>query len=78
MLDIVASYHRIQFQGKLMIKTKENSEKPHFGPDLGPLGPNSSRQIFFIKLVVRHYSTLSASAIYRKINEPNLGKWRKT
>ena len=78
MLDIVASYHRIQFQGKLMIKIQENSEKPHFGPDLGTLGPNSCRQFFFIKLVVRHYSTLSSYATYRKINEPNLGKWRKT
>ena len=43
MLDIVASYHRMQFQGKLMIETQENVEKPHFGPDLGPWGPNSDR-----------------------------------
>ena len=44
MLDIVASYHRTQFQGKLKIQTQENSEKPYFGPDLAPLGPNSGRQ----------------------------------
>ena len=43
----VANYHRIQFQGKLMIQTQENGEKPHFGPGLGPLGPNLARQIFF-------------------------------
>ena len=31
MLDIVASYHCIQFQGKLMIQTQENGKKPFFG-----------------------------------------------
>ena len=40
MLDIVASYHCIQLQGKLMIQTQENGTKTHFGHDLGPLGPN--------------------------------------
>ena len=45
MLDIVASYHRIQFQGKLMIQTQENGEKPNFGPDLDPLGPNSTQAL---------------------------------
>ena len=39
MLDTVASYHHIQFRGKLIIQTQENAEKPHFGPDLGRLGP---------------------------------------
>ena len=46
MLEIVASYHRMQFQEKLMIKAQENCEQPHFGPHLGPLGPNSGHQIF--------------------------------
>ena len=40
MLDSVASYHLIQFEAKLMIQTEENGKKSHFGPDLGPLGPN--------------------------------------
>ena len=53
MLDIVASYQRIQFQGKLMIQTQEIGKKPHFGPDLGPLGPNSGRQFFFSKIWLR-------------------------
>ena len=35
MLDIVENYHRMQFQGKLMIQTQEKGEEPHFGPDLG-------------------------------------------
>ena len=49
MLDIVASYHRIQFQGKRMIETQENGKKKKFGPDLGPLSPNLGCQIFFQK-----------------------------
>ena len=47
MLDIVASYHRIQFQGKLVIQTQENSKKPHSELDLGLLGPNSDHSFFF-------------------------------
>ena len=46
MLDIVTSCHCIQFQGKLIIQTQENGKKPHFGPDLVLLGPNSGGQIF--------------------------------
>ena len=46
MLNIVASYHCIQFEGKRIIQTQENGEKPHFGLDLGPLGKNSSHQFF--------------------------------
>ena len=41
-----SSYHRIQFQGKRIIQTQENDEKPHFGSHLGPLDPNLGRQIF--------------------------------
>ena len=47
MLQIVASYHCMQFQGKLMIQTQGNDEKPHFGPDLGSLGQNLGRDYFF-------------------------------
>ena len=36
MLEIVASYHFMQFPGKLMIQTQENGREPQFGPDLGP------------------------------------------
>ena len=50
MLEIVASYHCMQFQAKLMIQTQENGGKPHFVPDLGPLGPNSGCTIFFSKV----------------------------
>ena len=44
MLDIVASYHCMWFQGKLMNQTWENSKKPSFGPDFGPFGPNLGHQ----------------------------------
>ena len=49
MLDIVASYHCMQFQGKRIIQTQENGKKPYLGPDLGPLRKNSGRQFSFQK-----------------------------
>ena len=60
---IVASYHHIQFEEKVMIETYENSKNLHFGLDLGLLGPNSGRHFFFIKLVVRYSSKLSFCVI---------------
>ena len=38
-----------------MIQTQENGEKSHFGPNSGPLGPNSRRQKknFFSKMWLR-------------------------
>ena len=50
MLDIAASYYCMQFQGNRMIQTQLNGEKTHFVPDLGPLGPNSSRHFFSSKI----------------------------
>ena len=61
MLGIAASYHRILFQVKFMIQTKENDKKPTFGLDLGPLGPNSGSQ--FVLKVFIHESELSSYAI---------------
>ena len=48
-LDIVANYHHIQFQGTRITQTQEKGEKPCFRPDLGMLGPNSGRQFSFEK-----------------------------
>ena len=45
-----------------MIQTQENGEKPHFGPDLGPLGPNSGLQIILQEsgsAVTRYHGQLS-------------------
>ena len=39
MLDIVASYHCMQLQGKLKNQTRENGKKTSFRPDFGPFGP---------------------------------------
>ena len=39
MLDIVASYHCMQFQGKLMKQTWENRKKSSFGTDFDPFKP---------------------------------------
>ena len=47
MLDIVASYHCMQFQGKLMNQTWENGKKSSFEPNFGPFGPNLDPKIFF-------------------------------
>ena len=47
MLDIVASYHCMKFEGKLMIQTSENGKKPNFEPDFGSFGPKLGSQIFF-------------------------------
>ena len=47
MLDIVASYHCMQFPGKQMNQAWENSNKPSFGPDFGTFGPNLGHHLFF-------------------------------
>ena len=47
MLDIVTSYHFVQFQGKLMNQIWENGKNPSFGPDFGPFGPNFDFLFFF-------------------------------
>ena len=48
-IDIVISYHCIQFQVKPKIQSQENSQKPHLGHNLGSLGPNWSK--FFYKII---------------------------
>ena len=53
MLDIFAIYHYMQFQAKRMVRTQANGEKLNFGPDLGPLNTNSSRQVFFSTISLR-------------------------
>ena len=49
MLDIVASYHCMQFQGQLTNQTWENGKKPSFGTDFAPFGPNLDPKHFFMK-----------------------------
>ena len=49
MLYIVASYHFMQFQGKLMNQTWDNGKTPSFGLDFGPFDPNLGSKLFFRK-----------------------------
>ena len=63
MLDIVASYHCMRFQGKLTNQTWENGKKPSFGTYFGPFGPNLGPQKLcswiLLLLHVRHCCKLS-------------------
>ena len=48
-LGNIPSYHPMKFPGKLMNQTSKNVEKPNFGPDFGPVGPNlGSQRVFFV------------------------------
>ena len=68
----------MQFQGKRMIQTQENGKKAHFRPNLGSLGPNLGRQIFFFKIlapsVARYHGQLSSCKISEKTNDSILRK----
>ena len=93
MLDIVTNCHCMQFQGKHVIQAQANnlilgliwktlfwtwSEKPHFGPDLGPLDPSSGCKIFsknLASLVTRYHSQVSSCKISEKTNDPILRKF---
>ena len=72
MLDIVARYQIMQFQGKLMVQTQENIKKI-LGANLGPLDPNLGRQIFFFKNlaspVTRYHGELSSCTIPEKTKD---------
>ena len=78
MLDIVAAYHYMQFQGNLLIQIQENNKKLYFVPALCPLDPNSGRKIFFFKnlasSVARYHGQLSSCTISEKTNYPILKK----
>ena len=78
MLDIVTSYHYMQFQGKRIIQTQQNSKTPHFRPNFDPLGPNFCRQILFKSLassVIRYHAQLLLCKISEKRNDPVLRKF---
>ena len=77
MLEIVASSHCMQFQGKLMIKTQENGGKPHFGPNYARLAQILAAKLFFKNLalsVTRYHGQLSSCTISKKTNDPILRK----
>ena len=51
MLDIVTSYHFIQFQGKLMNQTSENGQKPSISTNFGPFWPRFGLKFFFVGFI---------------------------
>ena len=62
-----------------MIQTQENGKKTHFGPNFGPMVPNSGRNFFFKNLsssVTRYYGQLSSSTISKKTNDSILRKFK--
>ena len=76
MLDIVASYHCIQSQGKLKNKTWENGKKTIFEPDSGP---NSGCHFFpppknLGLSLTKYYGLVLSCTISEKTNGPVLSK----
>ena len=47
LLDIIIVYQNMQNQQNLMKRTRENGQKPHFGPKFGTFCPNLGREFFF-------------------------------
>ena len=76
-IEIVPSYHPIQFNRKLINQTFENSKKPNFGYDFGPYGANLSPQIFARGFYP--YWVLDIVARYHRMRnyDPSSRKWRK-
>ena len=76
MLDIVASYDCMKFQGKLMNQTWENDKKPNSGINFRSFDLNLGPQIFFLwvlpLLKVRDCCKLSLYAISRG-KKPHFG-----
>ena len=81
MLDIVGSYHCMQFQGKPIIQTQEDGEKLYFGP----VGRKFGAAIFFVfflffvffqkfGFVSRYHGRLSSCKISEKTNDLILKK----
>ena len=59
----------MQFKGKIMNQTGENGNKPNFGLDFGPFGPNLGPQIFFMGFTGMIYYTLSQAIIVCNFKE---------
>ena len=81
MLYIVASYHCMQFQGKLMNQTCENGKKPSFRPNFGPFWLKFGLRELLLWLLplldIINCCKLSFYPILWKTNQPNLRKWQK-
>ena len=82
MLGIVANYHCMQFQGKLISPTGEKDKKLNFGPDLGPFWPKYRLQKLFSWVLplldVIHCCKLSLYAMKRKTNKQTWKNGKKS
>ena len=69
MLDIIASYHCVQFQGKLKSQTWENGKKIVLGLILANLAQIRAANFFFKNVassVTRYHGQLSSGTISEK------------
>ena len=64
MLEIVESYHRMQFQGKLTNQTWENVKKPNFGSNFSLFCPNLGSKNFFRRFYLHYKLEIVASYQY--------------
>ena len=75
----VANYHRVQFQGKLMIQTQKNGKKNSFWTWFSPVRPKFGQPKFFLKNlalpVTKYHGQLSSCTILEKTNDPILKKF---
>ena len=74
MLDIVASYHCMQFQENLMKQMSENGKRPSFKPNFAL---NSGHHFFLKNLalsITRYHGQLSSCTISDKTKDPILRK----
>ena len=82
MLGIVANYHCMQFQGKLISPTGEKDKKLNFGPDLGPFWLKYRLQKLFSWVLplldVIHCCKLSLYAMKRKTNKQTWKNGKKS
>ena len=78
MLEIVASYHCMEIQRKIVNQTWENGKTPFVGSDFGLFVPNSGCQFFFKKnltpSLTRCYGQLSSCTVSEGTNDPILRK----
>ena len=70
----------MQFQENNLIQTQENGEKPHFGPDLSQLSPNSCHvwllQSLDIMISYQHvkYQKKATDPFLRKLSDGQMDR----
>ena len=76
-VETIPSYHRMQFQRKLMIQTQENGKKPSKTAKICGFCGLPNRNIFFLKIGLRHFSPLTSEQLHAKnLRNPMMGSMR--